>query len=60
MPSSESEIAAARLARIKGLIDSLEKACSDSDDQQALFHKLRAEIKAAGEAPKPRRTRRSK
>jgi hypothetical protein len=52
MPRSESEILAARLTRMKGLIDSLEKACSESAEQQRLFQKLRAEMQAAREALK--------
>ena len=50
MPPSESEILAARLARMKGLIDSLEEVCSQSAEQQQLFLKLRAEMKAARDA----------
>jgi len=48
MADSESDVlAAARLARIKTLIDSLEKACSDSADQRELFLKLKREMAAA-------------
>jgi hypothetical protein len=50
MPPSESEILAARLARMKGLIDSLEQACSESAEHRQLFLKLRAEMKAARDA----------
>jgi hypothetical protein len=50
MPPSESEILAARLARMKGLIDSLEKVCSDSVEQKQFFLKLRAEMNAARDA----------
>jgi len=50
MPPSESDIIAARLARMKGWIDSLEKVCSESAEQQQLFLKLRAEMKAARDA----------
>jgi hypothetical protein len=50
MPPSESEILAARLTRMKGLIDSLEKVCSESAEQQQLLLKLRAEMKAARDA----------
>ncbi len=52
MPPSESEVVAARLARMKTLIDSLEQACSENAEQQELFLKLRAEMKAAREALK--------
>ena len=52
MPPSESETLAARLSRMKALIDSLEKACSESAEQQELFLKLRAEMKAAHDALK--------
>jgi hypothetical protein len=50
MPPSESEILAARLTRMKGLIDSLERVCSESAEQQQLLLKLRAEMKAARDA----------
>ena len=52
MPPSEREILAARLARMKGLIDSLEEACSDGVQQHRLFLKLRAEMQAARDALK--------
>jgi hypothetical protein len=52
MPPSESEILAARLARMKGLIDSLEQVCSENLEQQNLLLKLRAEMKAARDALK--------
>jgi hypothetical protein len=52
MPSSESEILAKRLTRMKHLIDSLAQACSESDEQRLLFEKLRAEMKAARDALK--------
>lgn len=47
MEHSESEMVAARLARIKTLLDACEEARSDSTEQRALFQKLRDEIKAA-------------
>ncbi len=47
MPPSESEILAARLARMKSLIDSLEKVCSDNAEQQQTFLKLKQEMAAA-------------
>lgn len=43
----ESDILAARLARMKNLIDSLEKACSESTQQRDLFLKLKQEMAAA-------------
>jgi len=46
MPS-ESEILAARLARMKSLIDSLELACAEGAEHRELFLKLRAEMNAA-------------
>ena len=52
MPPSESEILAARLARMNGLLDSLERICPRSTDHQQLFHTLRAEVKAARDALK--------
>jgi hypothetical protein len=52
MPPPESEIVAARLARMKTLIDALEKECSDSAQQAELFVKLRAEMQAARAALK--------
>jgi hypothetical protein len=52
MPPPEPELLAVRLARMKRLIDSLEKVCSDSAEQQQLFLKLRAEMQAARDALK--------
>jgi hypothetical protein len=37
MPPSESEVLAIRLARMKSLIESLERVCSDSAEQRDLF-----------------------
>jgi len=37
---------------MKGLIDSLEKVCSERVEQRALFEKLHAEMRAAREALK--------
>ncbi len=48
----ESDILAARLARMKHLIDSLEKACSESAEQRDIFLKLRQEMSAARDALK--------
>jgi hypothetical protein len=53
MPPSESEILAARLARMKILIESLEDACSDSAALRETFLTLRQEIAAAREALTP-------
>jgi hypothetical protein len=44
---------AARLARVKTLIDELEQVCSESEDQRAVFLKLKRELAAAREALKP-------
>jgi hypothetical protein len=52
MSAPEREILAARLARMKGLIDALEQACSESAEQSELFRNLRAEMHAAREALK--------
>jgi len=52
MPPTDAEIIAARLSRMKGLIDALEKACSANADLTELFRKLREELKAAREALK--------
>jgi len=52
MPPTDAEIIAARLSRMKGLIDALEKACSANTDLTELFRKLREELKAAREALK--------
>ena len=40
MPPTDAEIIAARLSRMKGLIDALEKACSANTDLTELFRKL--------------------
>ena len=50
MPPSESEILAARLARMKALIESLEDACSASAEQRETFLRLKQEMAAAREA----------
>ena len=52
MPPSESEILAARLSRMKGLIDSLEQVSADSAGHRELFLKLRQEMAAARAALK--------
>jgi hypothetical protein len=52
MPPSESEILAARLSRMKGLIDALEQASAASADQRELFLKLQREMTAARTALK--------
>jgi hypothetical protein len=50
MPPSDSEILAARLARMKILIDSLEDACLATAAERETFLKLQQEIAAAREA----------
>jgi hypothetical protein len=52
MPPSDSEILAARLARMTFLIDSIEQACSESEEQREMFLKLRQETAAARAALK--------
>jgi hypothetical protein len=47
MPPSESEILAARLARMSTLIDALQQACAESEEDRELFLKLKQEIAAA-------------
>jgi hypothetical protein len=58
MPS-ESDILAARLARIKHLIDSLENACATSAKIQETFAKLHGEMEAARDTVDGMRDRRS-
>ena len=36
----------ARLTRIRTLVDTLEKACSESDEQRSIFLKLKREMDA--------------
>ena len=48
----ETEILAERLARMKALIDTLERASSESAEQHELFLKLRQEMAAARAALK--------
>jgi hypothetical protein len=52
MPPTESEMLAARLARMNTLIESLEQACSASTAQRDLFLKLKQEMEAAHAALK--------
>ena len=52
MAESETEILASRLSRMKTMIDSLEKACSESEEQQQLFRRLKQEMEAARSALK--------
>jgi hypothetical protein len=52
MADSETEVLASRLARMKAMIDSLERACSESHEQQDLFRKLKQEMDAARAALK--------
>lgn len=44
MPPSESEILAARLARMSTLIGALQQACAESEEDRELFLKLKQEI----------------
>jgi hypothetical protein len=44
---SEAELVAARLARMKGLIESLEQVCACSDNEKEKFVKVKAELQAA-------------
>lgn len=52
MPVPENEILAARLARMKTLLDTLEKACSESAEQREMFLKLQQEMADARAALK--------
>jgi hypothetical protein len=52
MPS-EAEILAARLARIKQLVEGLEAVCSHIPEQRESFVKLKRELDAVREALKP-------
>jgi hypothetical protein len=52
MVQSETEILASRLSRMKTMIDSLERACSESQEQHELFRKLKQEMEAARNALK--------
>jgi hypothetical protein len=47
MADSEADILASRLARMKTMVDSLERACSESQEQHELFRKLKQEMDAA-------------
>ena len=47
MSPSESEMLAARLARMKALIESLEAECSQSAEQRETFAKLKREMDTA-------------
>ena len=60
MAGSESEILTARLASMKALLDALEHACSESAEQQKVFAKLRAELKAATASVTPRGSKRAR
>jgi hypothetical protein len=44
---SEADLLAARLARMKALLDALEDACAESAEHRELFLKLRSEMEAA-------------
>jgi hypothetical protein len=52
MADSEAEVLASRLSRMKAMIDSLERACSESQEQHELFRKLKQEMEAARAALK--------
>lgn len=56
MSPSEAELLAARLARMKHLIESLEEACSQTDEQHDNFLKLKKELAAARLALKPHKS----
>ena len=47
MPPTESEILAARLARMNNLIESLQQVCAESAANRDLFLKLKQEMVAA-------------
>ena len=52
MADSETEVLATRLARMKAMLESLERACSESQEHQDLFRKLKQEMDAARAALK--------
>ncbi|HEX3704079.1 MAG TPA: hypothetical protein VHU82_12175 [Vicinamibacterales bacterium] len=47
--ATEVEVLAARLARIKAMVDTLERISAGSAEQQDIFLKLKAELSAARE-----------
>ena len=49
-PTPETLELAARLARMKKLLDDLEHVCSESDEQRSTVSRLRAEMDAARKA----------
>jgi hypothetical protein len=51
MPPSESEILAARLARMNNLIDALQDACAENATHRELFLKLKQEMVATAFDP---------
>jgi hypothetical protein len=53
MGPSDAELLAARLARVKILIESLETACSQSAEQRNIFIRLKQEIDAVRTSLKP-------
>ena len=53
MPLTEAEILAARLTRMKHLIDALEVECASSVKQRETFVKLKDELEAARSRLKP-------
>jgi hypothetical protein len=52
MPPTDAEFLAARLARMKHLVESLEKVGSGTEEQRELFQKLKGEMAAARDALK--------
>jgi hypothetical protein len=56
MPT-EAEILNARLARMRVLLDSLEAVCAASEEQRAIFLKLKREMDAATAALKSKPAR---
>ena len=53
MSPSEAELLALRLARMKQLIDDLERECSNSAEQREKFRQLKQELKKAGRTVQP-------
>ena len=50
--TTEAELLAARLARIKGILADLERECATGVDAHETFRKLKAELDAARESLK--------
>ena len=53
MPVSEAEVIAARLARMKKLIDALQTECAASAEQRETFLKLKRELEITLQVVKP-------